>query len=155
MMKKLIVLSIILLFLVGCTTLPLTIEQRVKVFGREYFTVCPVFEAMFEEVEVIAFICDDGQTITFSSYEKHSINFGLKKTSVNEYIEKIKSALAVIDKDLTQVDLVIHNHFKVRKFSNSDKAFYFELRRNGFKGAFAVYYVPTRDVVAINDNETF
>ena len=154
-MKNFICLSIIFLFLVSCATLPLPfrIEPGIR-YAVEYYPYCPTFEFLFrnKNEEVIAFISSSGKTVIFSSYELRKTRFRKR----NHWVDPLKEDLMRYGIMLTDVDLIIHNHSSNTDFSEGDLYFLSVIREHGFKGAFAIYFIPTKKIVPLREkDETF
>ena len=49
-------------------------------------------------------------------------------------------------KDLKDVAIIIHNHFKYPRFSAQDTLMLYRLRALGYDGSFCIYFTPTGKV---------
>jgi hypothetical protein len=129
----------------GCSHQP-EIKEPGKRYAVEYFDYCPTFDILFKDEEVLVLISDTGPTVTFTSYEPHSVSF-IKYY----YIELIKEHLEKINKTIPEIDVVIHNHFNDSFFHYNDITFLNRLRLHEFRGMFAIYFVPLKLVMVYRE----
>ena len=50
------------------------------------------------------------------------------------------------NKDIKDIAIIIHNHFKYPRFSLLDKIMLFKLRDMGYEGSFCICFTPTGEV---------
>lgn len=149
-MKKIVFILLIPVLLAACTTIPLPTEPGRR-FAVEYFPYCPDFETLFNnKTETLVFVSSSGKTVTFSNYQIQVVNFKGGKY----WIEPLKKDLMRYGITLANVVLVIHNHYITKNFSDGDLYVLSVLRRHGLKGMFAIYFVPTKEIIGIK-NEPF
>lgn len=93
------------------------------------------WQSLFTEpCEILYIIMDDWTTFPFSNQDENQVLLILgtleKELRTPERDYKIKD-----------IAVIIHNHFKSRKFSLADKKLYWRLKRKkyGFKGLFLLY----------------
>ena len=130
----------------ACHISPKELGPGKRRYAVEYFDSCPTFDILFRDKEVIAFVSDTGATVAFTSYEPHGVSFRRYY-----YVEVIDQHLAKIKKTIPEIDLIVHNHFRVPAFSSSDIHFLNRMKINGFKGMFAIYFVPLRTVMVYTE----
>jgi len=92
----------------------------------------PKLEKIFTEpFEVMAIYTKNGKTITITS---HLVN------RVNGSLEEIEYYLNLVGSNLESAKSIVHNHPTPNRWSLQDKKFYYELKREGFKGEFVLYF---------------
>ena len=122
-MKKVAILALLILVPVASFAQ----SKRVKVYNHQ-----PKFEEIFREpFESLAIYTENGKTITITSYSKDR---------VKGMLEEIENYLDHVGSDLTSIKVIVHNHLTPAKWSFQDKRFYRELKREGFKGQFVLYF---------------
>ena len=119
-----ITLLVILLSMAICTQLmnPQTRCQRWNVY-RSIFR---------EPVETVALIdWDSGEVLEYTTMEELQVH--IQDTVLRDSVRGQGF-------DLSDIDVVIHNHFRPRGFSLRDNQTYHFLCRNGFRGKFGIWY---------------
>lgn len=51
------------------------------------------------------------------------------------------------NKDIKDVAIIIHNHFRSPRFSLQDKVMLYQLRDMGYEGSFCIYFTPTGKII--------
>lgn len=96
-----------------------------------YHIINNIFYGTFDEpFETIAFITWRGTVILYTNQLAGKVVVPL---------EVIKMDLKFTGEDLTDVILIVHNHFGCPAFSPKDKEYYLYIKRNGFSGVFALW----------------
>jgi hypothetical protein len=122
-MKKLSVFVV----MISLSITSLAYEKRVLIYNQP-----PRLEKIFKEpFEVMAIYCENGKTITITSFLENQVNGTL---------EEIEYYLDRADSDLGSAKYIIHNHLTPRRWSMTDRKFYHKLRKEGFKGRFILYF---------------
>lgn len=122
-MKKLSVFVV----MISLSITSLAYEKRVLIYNQP-----PRLEKIFKEpFEVMAIYCENGKTITVTSFLENQVNGTL---------EEIEYYLDRVDSDLGSAKYIIHNHLTPRRWSLTDRKFYHKLRKEGFKGRFILYF---------------
>ena len=94
--------------------------------------MAPAIEEIFTEpFETLVVITSDGKAITVTNQLARQ---------VRSSVEEIKCFLKRINQGFDSVELIIHNHPTPSRWSLQDKRFYHRLKREGFKGDFALYF---------------
>lgn len=102
-------------------------SKRVFVYNHQ-----PKFEEIFTEpFESLAIYTENGKTITITSH---------LEDRVRGTLEEIENYLDYVGSDLTSIKVIAHNHLTPGGWSFQDKKFYHELKREGFKGQFILYF---------------
>lgn len=102
-------------------------KKRVLVYNYQ-----PRLEKIFTEpFEVMAIYSENGKTITITNHLENKVN-----SSLNE----IEHYLDLVDSDLESAKFIIHNHLIPQRWSLRDKKFYHDLKREGFKGQYILYF---------------
>jgi hypothetical protein len=122
-MKKLSVFVV----MISLSITSLAYDKRVLIYDKP-----PRLEKIFKEpFEVMAIYCENGKTITMTSFLENQVNGTL---------EEIKHYLDRVDSDLGSIKYIIHNHLTPHRWSQADKKFYHKLRKEGFRGRFILYF---------------
>jgi hypothetical protein len=94
--------------------------------------VAPAIEKIFTEpFETLVVITSDGKAITVTNQLARQ---------VRSSVEEIEGLLKSMDCGFDSVELIIHNHPTPSRWSLQDKRFYHRLKREGYKGDFALYF---------------
>ena len=102
-------------------------DKRVLIYDQP-----PKLEKIFNEpFEVMAIYCENGKTITITSFLENQVNGTLEE--IEHYLDRA-------DSDLGSAKYIIHNHLTPSRWSMTDKKFYHKLRKQGFRGRFILYF---------------
>ena len=133
-MKKISVFVV----MISLSITSLAYDKRVLIYDQP-----PRLEKIFKEpFEVMAIYCENGKTITVTSFLENQVNGTL---------EEIEYYLAQINSDLGSAKYIIHNHLTPRRWSLTDRKFYHKLRKKGFKGRFILYFPWCRSLKYIEE----
>ena len=133
-MKKVTILTLLVLVPVASFAL----GKRVLVYNHQ-----PKFEKIFTEpFESLAIYTENGKTITITSH---------LEDRVKGTLEEIENYLDHVGSDLTSVKVIAHNHLTPGRWSFQDKKFYHELKREGFKGQFVLYFPWNKSTVHLEE----
>ena len=136
-MKKLSVFVV----MISLSITSLAYDKRVLIYDQP-----PRLEKIFKEpFEVMAIYCENGKTITITSFLENQVNGTL---------EEIEHYLARVNSDLGSAKYIIHNHLTPRRWSLTDKKFYHKLRKEGFKGRFILYFPWCRSLKYIEGQKS-
>jgi hypothetical protein len=136
-MKKLSVFVV----MISLSITSLAYDKRVLIYDQP-----PRLEKIFKEpFEVMAIYCENGKTITVTSFLENQVNGTL---------EEIEHYLALVNSDLGSAKYIIHNHLTPRRWSLTDKKFYRRLRKEGFKGRFILYFPWCRSLKYIEGQKS-
>lgn len=98
----------------------------------------PAIEKMFTEpFETLAIITNDGKAITVTNQLANQV-----RSSIGELENYLKS----ISHDFDTIELIIHNHPTPARWSKQDKRFYNQLKQEGFKGDFVLYFAWSKSM---------
>lgn len=81
--------------------------------------------------EILAIYTENGKTITITS--------GMEDRICGS-IEDLEKYLAKVGSDIESISMITHNHPVPARWSLQDKKFYYRLKREGFKGKYALYF---------------
>ena len=87
-------------------------------------------------------IFTDGTVMSFSTHTAYIIDVNI--TWIIDYI-KTKG------RKITDIVLIVHNHFGYPRFSRGDLLVLNRLRKNGFAGNFCVYLTDQKKTMCIKD----
>ena len=104
-----------------------------------------IFDGFFTEAyEKCAWIMYNGEVYVFTTMDD-----GYISGQLSVWIEEIeKDGL-----DISDVAIVMHNHFASPRFSDADKNTYTRLKMYGFSGGFGVYVTATNKVYLLEDRK--
>ncbi len=106
----------------------------------------PAIDKIFTEpFETLAIITNDGKAITVTNQLADQV-----RSSIGELEIYLKS----IAHDFDTIELIIHNHPTPARWSKQDKRFYNQLKREGFKGDFVLYFPWNKSMRYIENNES-
>ena len=100
--------------------------------------------AFLEPFETAIIVLADGDWHSFTAQEEFSVGVGA--TYIREF-------LRLQGRAVSEIVLIIHNHFRNPHFSQGDKAECQRLVRYGFYGTFAMIHTPTRMVIKWEDGK--
>lgn len=113
--------------------------------GPIYISSGNIFQDAFTEpFETAVVVLDDGDWHSFTAQEEFSVGVGA--AYIREY-------LRLQGRAVSEIVLIIHNHFRNPHFSQSDIAEYQKLVRYGFCGTFAMMHTPTGKIVKWKDGK--
>jgi len=113
--------------------------------GPIYITSGNIFEdAFLEPFETAVIVLDDGDFHSFTAHEPFDTGVGALY---------IREFLKLQGRAVSEIVLVIHNHFRNPHFTPGDIAEYNRLVRYGFYGTFAMLHTPTGMVIKWEDGE--
>lgn len=100
-----------------------------------YFAISNIFYKTFDEpFESIIFLTWKGTVVLYTNHLSNTVGAPL---------DVLKVDLKPTGEDLTDVILVVHNHFGSPFFSHqgrrNDMRYFYNLKRNGFNGVFALW----------------
>jgi len=97
-----------------------------------------IFDGKFTEpFESLFVILYDGTEFRFTLRHKSMV-----KLPVDYFLRQLKKE----GKDIKDVAIMIHNHFRNYKFSFRDEVMLHQLRNMGYEGSFCIYFTPTGKV---------
>jgi hypothetical protein len=106
----------------------------------------PAIEKIFTEpFETLAIITNDGKAITVTNQLSNQ---------VRSSVEDLEAYLKSIDHDFDSIELIVHNHPTPSRWSRQDKRFYHRIKREGFKGDYALYFPWSKSMRYMEDNES-
>ena len=133
-MKKILILSLACLLMLG---IALSTEKRtsINISWQEFFP---------DLVEKVYVFVKDATVFRFTSNDETGVylNAGSMEEDLKKYGYKIED-----------IEVVIHNHFKKREFSDRDVSQYRRLKKCGFNGRFLLYCHMTKKVYNIEKNK--
>ena len=122
-MKKLLIILFIIL-------IPLAATAQLQ--GSKYNIFIDAFN---EPIEIIYFVFYNGDVHRFTTHDENEVAI-----SVPVMVDTIKRD----GNKISNVAIIIHNHWARPYFSDSDKRTYTYLKGKGFKGRFLLYVLPQR-----------
>lgn len=117
------------------------VSEPVTVYVTEGQPCESYFTEPFETCVVVMY---DLFTMTISTHEASRIGI-----SVGTFIDYIERA----GYKVSDIAVVVHNHFVPTSFTAADKATYQALKGRGFRGSFGIWYVTTKRFVAIEETK--
>jgi hypothetical protein len=110
-------------------------------FGNLY---ADLFENTFKSnYEAAIFLFMDGDWCIVTNYESDTVHFPVD----------ILGELKRKNLDLHTCTLIIHNHFGLCRFSDSDVQAYYYFKSHGFNGIFAIYCHANKQVFYLKKND--
>ena len=142
----LIGLLLILAFVTSGILMLLRMDERGTLAeGPIYISSGNIFQDAFTEpFETAVVVLDDGDWHSFTAQEEFSVGVGA--AYIREY-------LRLQGRAVSEIVLIIHNHFRNPHFSPSDIAEYNKLVRYGFRGTFAMMHTPSGKIVKWKDGK--
>jgi len=138
--KRVALLCLAILFLVGFSYPP---QGNVDIYvmeGRLNWK-----DSFREPFEILYMILYDSQMIGFTTQEEYRVNVD---------VVFIEGFLLLKEKKISDIAIMVHNHFPMPFFSWSNGLFLKALKNKGFKGSFGVYHVPTDTIKwAVRDGD--
>jgi len=120
MRVKIFVMGLISLLMVSCV-LPLKKEAHINKYWQELFP---------DPTEKVCIIMKDKGIFRFTSYNEQRVYMSVKR---------VEKKLKKHDFKISDIEIIIHNHFYNCKFSESDKKQYRVFKRYGFNGLYLLY----------------
>jgi hypothetical protein len=124
-MRKLLVTLVLLL-------LPMRVGSQdvkdVTVYGQRVDFYAGYFQ---DVVERVVFISCTGHIYAFTTMEEHRVLLP---------ISLLEEVLAKDGLEIKDLAVVVHNHWARPMFSEPDLAYFMELYKRGFRGAFVLYH---------------
>lgn len=101
-----------------------------------YMGASNLWEKLFTEpVEMIFYLYPNGAIVGFSTYEYDRIS-----GDINQQLEAMeKKGLKLSD-----VMIIVHNHFTPGSFSTPDRASITTMKKKGFRGIYGIYHTATK-----------
>lgn len=138
-MKRIVSFVFIFLVLVGATYSPQLNEDVYIIKGRMNWK-----DAFNEPFEIVFLVMYDTHLIGMTTQDEGTVG-----VSVGFIVEYLKAD----GYELTDIAIMVHNHFKMPFLSWGNGMVLKELRRRGFKGAFGVYHTSTDKITWAERNE--
>ncbi len=136
-MKKIVIL-ILMMFVPASSFSQSQIVTFIKIHER-----APALEKIFTEpFEALAIFTNDGKAITVTNQLSNQVRGS---------VEDLETCLKSIDHDFDTVKLIVHNHPTPSRWSLQDRRFYNRLKREGFKGDFALYFPCSKSLRYLED----
>lgn len=140
MFKKSVLICLAILFLVNFSYTPQTLQEDVFIIkGRMNWK-----DAFNEPFEIVFLVTYDTYLIGMTSQEEHTV--GVSVTYIMEYLK-------ADGYELSDIAIMVHNHFSMPFLSWGNGMVLKELRNRGFKGSFGVYHTPTDTIKWAERNE--
>lgn len=108
-----------------------------------YMTQGQICEQYFREpFETCLVVMTDLAALTFSTHEAGRISVPAKV--IIEHVKKLGY-------EVEDIAVIVHNHFTPAGFTQNDKDTYQYLKREGFRGAFGIWYTAVKRFVRLED----